>query len=106
MVSPDAGIGAPRRPYGSSAADGDDHHRAVRRFGCRVRKERVHVERRYRKDALVLESHVETREGAATLVDFMPPRGRASHVVRLAQGRRGTVAMRTEFNVRFDYSDV
>jgi len=64
------------------------------------------VERRYRKDTLILETHIETKDGAATLVDFMPPRGRTSHVVRLAQGRRGTVALRTEFIIRFDYGSL
>ena len=46
---------------------------------------------------------IETADGAATVVDFMPPRDQASAVVRLVSGRRGRLAMRTELIVRFDY---
>src|SRR2546427_7086412 len=34
------------------------------------------VTRRYRPDTLILETRFETDEGAATLIDFMPPRER------------------------------
>jgi GH15 family glucan-1,4-alpha-glucosidase len=66
------------------------------------------VARRYRADTLVLETEFTTAEGSVTLVDFMPvgdPRrsGAASSVVRLVIGRRGSVAMRTELIIRFDY---
>ncbi len=64
------------------------------------------VTRRYRDRTLILETHIETRDGAATVVDFMPPRGNASDVVRLVEGRRGTVAMRTELIIRFDYGSL
>ena len=40
------------------------------------------------------------------IVDFMPPRGKASDVVRLVRGMRGQVAMRTELVVRFDYGSI
>ncbi len=33
----------------------------------------------------------------------MPPRGKASDVVRLVLGKRGTVAIRTELIIRFGY---
>src|SRR6478735_6871842 len=46
---------------------------------------------------------METAAGAVTLVDFMPPRGRNSDVVRIVRGERGRVAMRTELILRFDY---
>ena len=36
----------------------------------------VRVERRYRADTLILETDIETAQGAATVVDFMPPRGK------------------------------
>src|SRR3954471_23523174 len=36
------------------------------------------AKRRYRGGSLILETEFETAEGAATLVDFMPPRGKAS----------------------------
>ena len=63
----------------------------------------VRISRRYRPDTLVLETDFETASGAVTLIDFMPPRGQASDVVRIVLGRRGEVAMRTEVIFRFDY---
>jgi GH15 family glucan-1,4-alpha-glucosidase len=59
--------------------------------------------RRYRGDTLILETSLETSDGAVTLIDFMPPRGRNSDVVRLVRGQRGRVAMRMELVLRFDY---
>ena len=61
------------------------------------------IKRRYRTDTLILETEFTTETGAATLIDFMPMRERDSHVVRLVVGRHGTVAMRTELVLRFDY---
>jgi GH15 family glucan-1,4-alpha-glucosidase len=43
----------------------------------------IRVTRRYRPDTLILETRFETEDGAVTLVDFMPPRGRNSDLVRL-----------------------
>ena len=45
--------------------------------------------RRYRDGTLILETEFETADGAVTLLDFMPPRGQASDVVRIVRGRRG-----------------
>ena len=61
------------------------------------------VTRRYRGDTLILETQIQTASGAATVIDFMPPRGRNSDVVRLVQGRSGRVAMRMHLVLRFDY---
>ena len=61
------------------------------------------IERKYRGHTLILETHIETDEGAATVIDFMPPRGRNSDIVRLVRGERGIVRMRTELVLRFDY---
>jgi GH15 family glucan-1,4-alpha-glucosidase len=61
------------------------------------------IGRRYRRDTLVLETEFETPSGVVTLIDFMPPRGQASDVVRIVRGERGKVAMRTELILRFDY---
>src|SRR4051794_33048133 len=47
--------------------------------------------RRYRDETLVLEAECETEDGVAVLVDFMPPRGRNSDIVRIVEGRRGRV---------------
>jgi GH15 family glucan-1,4-alpha-glucosidase len=59
--------------------------------------------RRYRPDTLILETDFETGDGAVTLVDFMPLRGRQSDLVRMVLGRRGRVAMEMELILRFDY---
>ncbi|WP_448207097.1 glycoside hydrolase family 15 protein [Azospirillum sp. sgz302134] len=59
--------------------------------------------RRYREDTLILETDIETADGAATILDFMPPRGKASDVVRIVVGRRGRVTMHTELVIRFGY---
>src|SRR5579871_229613 len=59
--------------------------------------------RRYRGHSLILETQIETPGGAATVVDFMPPREKASDLVRLVCGHRGRVTMRTELVLRFDY---
>ena len=61
------------------------------------------ITRRYRTDTLVLETQFETADGAVTLIDFMPTGLRRSSIVRLVVGTRGTVAMRTELILRFNY---
>jgi GH15 family glucan-1,4-alpha-glucosidase len=61
------------------------------------------ITRRYRENTLILETHVDTSDGAATVIDFMPPRGRHSDIVRIVRGERGRVRMRTELVLRFDY---
>lgn len=59
--------------------------------------------RTYRGDSLILETVFETEKGSVTLVDFMPPRGKASDIVRLVQGQRGRVRMRMELVIRFGF---
>jgi GH15 family glucan-1,4-alpha-glucosidase len=59
--------------------------------------------RHYRGDTMILETDWETRDGAVTVIDFMPVRGAASDLVRLVIGKRGRVAMETEYVLRFDY---
>ena len=61
------------------------------------------ITRRYRPNTLILETTFATADGEAVLIDFMPLRGQASHLVRLVVGKRGTVAMATELIIRFDY---
>lgn len=61
------------------------------------------VSRRYRKSTLILETDFETDDGAVTVIDFMPLNEGQSDIVRLVRGRRGQVAMRMEFTLRFDY---
>ncbi|HLJ65529.1 MAG TPA: glycoside hydrolase family 15 protein [Stellaceae bacterium] len=64
------------------------------------------ISRHYRPDTLILETEFETNEGAVTLIDFMPPRGQASDVVRLVVGKRGRVAMEMDLTLRFDYGSI
>jgi GH15 family glucan-1,4-alpha-glucosidase len=61
------------------------------------------VKRRYRRDTLVLETDFETAEGAVTIIDCMPQRDGRADLVRLVRGQRGTVRMRLELVIRFDY---
>jgi GH15 family glucan-1,4-alpha-glucosidase len=61
------------------------------------------VSRRYRGESLILETRFETADGVVDLIDFMPPRGKASDIVRLVRGVRGTVAVRMELIIRFGF---
>jgi GH15 family glucan-1,4-alpha-glucosidase len=64
------------------------------------------VTRRYRPNTLVLETHFETPDGAATLVDFMPQSADHSTIVRYVIGTRGQLAMHTELILRFGYGTI
>jgi GH15 family glucan-1,4-alpha-glucosidase len=64
------------------------------------------VTRRYRRNTLILETRFECREGAVTLVDFMPMGETHCSVVRLVIGERGQVAMATELILRFGYGAI
>ena len=62
--------------------------------------------RRYRGDTLVLETEFTTDEGTVAVIDFMP----LNHddddrmdLVRLVEGRSGSVQMRLDLVFRFDY---
>src|SRR6476469_9003988 len=61
------------------------------------------VSRAYRHNTLILETRIETGSGVVTLVDFMPPRGRHSDLVRIVKGERGRVRLRMELTLRLDY---
>jgi len=61
------------------------------------------ITRRYRGETLILETDIETAEGAVTVIDFMPPGNGWSELVRIVVGRRGTVRMKMELVLRFDY---
>jgi GH15 family glucan-1,4-alpha-glucosidase len=66
-------------------------------------QENARVTRHYREGTLILETEFETAEGAVTLIDFMPIRGKHSHIVRLVRGKRGKVRMIMDLTIRFDY---
>jgi GH15 family glucan-1,4-alpha-glucosidase len=59
--------------------------------------------RRYWDNTLILETRFETAAGAVALIDFMPPRGDASDVVRLVRGTSGRVKLRMELVIRFGF---
>ena len=59
--------------------------------------------RRYAGNTLVLETDWVTADGAVRVIDFMPPRADTPHVVRIAVGLDGEVAMRSAMRLRFDY---
>ncbi len=61
------------------------------------------VTRQYRPGTLVLETTFTTDHGCARVVDFMPPRTERSRLIRIVEGVRGEVDMRSELKVRFDY---
>jgi len=62
--------------------------------------------RRYRTDTLILESIYETDVGTVRAIDFMPPRGEAPDIVRIVEGLDGSVPMRSELVIRFDFGEV
>ena len=64
------------------------------------------VHRRYRGDTLVLETQYVTATGTAMVLDFMPPRDRDINLVRIVVGVKGTVRMKMEMTLRFDYGSI
>jgi GH15 family glucan-1,4-alpha-glucosidase len=64
------------------------------------------VRRRYRGDTLILETTFDTDEGSVRVIDFMPLSNQRWDIVRLVEGIKGRVEMRTELIVRFDYGAV
>jgi GH15 family glucan-1,4-alpha-glucosidase len=61
---------------------------------------------RYRDDTLILETEWQTPSGRIRVIDFMPPRETKPDIVRIVEGLHGSVRMRTELVMRFDYGSV
>jgi GH15 family glucan-1,4-alpha-glucosidase len=59
--------------------------------------------RRYWDNTLILETRFETANGVVALIDFMPPRGKASDVVRLVRGVTGRVKLQMQLVIRFGF---
>jgi GH15 family glucan-1,4-alpha-glucosidase len=59
--------------------------------------------RRYWDNSLILETRFETASGVVALIDFMPPRGHASDLVRLVRGVSGRVKLKMELVIRFGF---
>lgn len=70
------------------------------------RVEVASVRRRYRDDTLVLETEFETADGVVAVIDFMPSRDQDPNLVRIVEGRKGKVRMRSELIIRFDYGSI
>jgi GH15 family glucan-1,4-alpha-glucosidase len=64
------------------------------------------IERRYIDDTMVLETVFHTPTGSAALIDFMPIRDEEASIVRIVEGRTGSVEFLMELIVRFDYGYV
>ncbi|WP_328497185.1 glycoside hydrolase family 15 protein [Streptomyces sp. NBC_00414] len=62
--------------------------------------------RAYRPDTLVLDTEWETEDGSVRVTDLMPQRDRAPDVVRIVEGLRGSVTVRSTLRLRFDYGSV
>jgi GH15 family glucan-1,4-alpha-glucosidase len=67
-----------------------------------VRKTR----RAYRGDSLVLETEFITDTGTVRVVDCMPVRDRHVDIIRVVEGISGSVEMRMELIIRFDYGSI
>jgi len=61
------------------------------------------IRRKYEGHTLIVQTTFETKEGEVCLIDFMPPREKHSHIVRIVRGIRGRVAMQMDLAIRFDY---
>src|SRR5256886_6386199 len=79
-----------------------DHGRWLLAPATHVRRH----DRRYRTDTLILESIFETAEGRVRAIDFMPPRGNTPDIVRIVEGLDGSVPMRSELVIRFDFGHI
>lgn len=66
----------------------------------------VRCRRRYLEDTLVLETEFQTKTGIVAIIDFMPPRAETTELIRIVEGRAGTVEMHFELVIRFDYGSV
>jgi GH15 family glucan-1,4-alpha-glucosidase len=61
------------------------------------------ISRRYWGNTLILETRFATKSGTVAVIDFMPPRGKASDIVRLVRGISGRVKLRMELVMRFGF---
>ncbi len=76
------------------------------RWQIRPQGKVVGQKRQYRGDTLVLETEFETETGTAAVIDFMSFQVGAADVVRIVEGRKGTVPMHMELIMRLDFGTV
>lgn len=97
---------APRFDSGAcfAALLGDREHG---RFAIGPADEGARTSRRYRHDSLVLETTHATASGEVLVIDAMPPRSAIEEhgpvLARVVIGVRGTVRMRCDLVIRFEY---
>jgi GH15 family glucan-1,4-alpha-glucosidase len=85
---------------------GDESHGFWRLAPAGGKKAILATRRWYRPDALVLETEYDTPTGTVRITDCMPVRDSHPHLVRTVEGVSGTVDMRMDLVVRFDYGQV
>jgi GH15 family glucan-1,4-alpha-glucosidase len=64
------------------------------------------TERRYHGRTLVHELDFHCADGVVRVTDFMPPRGEEPDVVRIVECLEGSVPMRMELVIRFEYGSI
>ncbi len=65
----------------------------------------IATRRHYRGDTLVLETEMDTKGGTIRIVDCMPIREKHPQVIRVVECVGGTVPVRMQLAVRFDYGE-
>ncbi|THG31850.1 glycoside hydrolase family 15 protein [Naasia lichenicola] len=66
--------------------------------------ERATAVRRFRGSTLILETEWTTPTGTVLVTDFMPIGNRRGDIIRRVAGIQGTVTMRQDVRIRFDYA--
>ena len=64
------------------------------------------VTREYRKDTLILETKYTTGSGAVLIIDAMIPGAEHPTLIRIVRGIAGTVKMRMQLVIRYDYGSI
>jgi GH15 family glucan-1,4-alpha-glucosidase len=80
----------------------DDNGRWLLSPDCEIKK----ITRAYRQASLVLETTFETEAGTVAIVDCMTPRDKTPNLFRLVIGKSGSVPMKMELAIRFDYGSI
>lgn len=62
--------------------------------------------RQYRTDTLILETDFETDDGTVRVIDLMPVRDGRVDILRIVEGLSGSVDMRMDLVLRFDYGSI
>lgn len=73
------------------------------RWRLAPRNPNYRVRRQYRGETLILETEYTTPEGTVAVIDCMPMHSDAVDIVRIVEGRKGTVRMHMQLTVRFEY---